>query len=64
MNFLSFRVSEQAKAIVAGVGAGAATAIASFSDVAGDGDVTLNDIVFIGLSVLAVYGITFRMPNK
>ena len=64
MDFFDYKVSAQAKALVASVAAGVAVAIAGISDAIGDGQFTSSDAVSIVLSVLAVYGITFKVPNK
>lgn len=54
------RISRIAKAIVAGVAAGAAAAVTA----AQDGVVTTGEGVTIALAVLGAWGITWAVPNK
>lgn len=54
------RISRIAKAIVAGVAAGAAAAVTA----AQDSVVTTGEGVTIALAVLGAWGITWAVPNK
>ncbi|MBL1107342.1 hypothetical protein JK361_22510 [Streptomyces sp. 5-8] len=54
------RISSIAKAIVAGLSAGAATAVAAVQD----NVVTTGEGVTIALAVLGAWGITYAVPNR
>lgn len=55
-----YKLGKTAKAVVAGLGAGAAAVVQA----AADGSLDLSDGLTVLGAVLAVYGITWFVPNK
>ncbi len=63
MNFME-KLGPVLKAIAGGLAAGIFTLAGVITGSEGFGDVTINEWLLVGLSILASYGIVYKVPNK